>query len=216
MLDFHSVRSVFASLFPYYTWRKLIDKKTIYLTFDDGPVPGVSEWVLDTLKHYQVKATFFVVGDNVRKHPEVIHRMASEQKVANHTFHHIKGWKKSNEQYWNDIDACKDVLQNYETLNTLAYSATSKKIFRPPYGQITKAQYRMLSPYYDIIMWDVLTGDYNKHIHLEKTLKRICKKTRNGSIIVFHDSYKAEAQMKYLLPPYIEYCLKQGYQFAWL
>ena len=217
-MDFHFVRSILSKLFPSMYWRLSQGGRKIYLTFDDGPVEGVTEWVLDVLKEKDVKATFFVVGDNVRKYPEVMKRLALEQSYANHTYNHIKGWKYSLDAYVKNIHACDAIM---EEVTGSAVSANrsgyfSKPVFRPPYGRIKTNQEKVLKATYDIIMWDVLTGDYNKHLNIEKAFKRICNVTRSGSIIVFHDSYKAEKQMKSLLPRYIDFCKTQGYTFEWL
>jgi peptidoglycan-N-acetylglucosamine deacetylase len=199
-------------------WRLSGADKKIYLTFDDGPVEGVTEWVLDVLKEKGVKATFFVVGDNVRKYPAVMKRVATEQSFANHTYNHIKGWKHSLVSYVENINACDRIMKEVTGFevspNRSGYF--TKPVFRPPYGRIKTSQEKVLKASYEIIMWDVLTGDYNTSLNIEKAFKRICAVTRAGSVIVFHDSYKAEKQMKSLLPRYIDYCKAQGYSFEWL
>jgi peptidoglycan/xylan/chitin deacetylase (PgdA/CDA1 family) len=214
----YGIRKLFPLLFPKLTWRRNTSDKKVFLTFDDGPVEGVTEWVLDVLKEKNVKATFFVVGDNVRKYPEVMKRVAAEQSYANHTFHHVKGWSCSLEQYLEEIKTCDEALAAVTgtAVSTKTSAFFSKPLFRPPYGRISSKQLKALLPHYEIIMWDVLTGDYNKFLHVENALRRSCKETRPGSIVVFHDSYKAERQMKKILPRYIDYCLAQGYTFEWL
>ncbi|MDF2456895.1 MAG: polysaccharide deacetylase family protein [Cytophagaceae bacterium] len=213
-MNSYGLRNLFPRLFPRLTWRRADVGKTIYLTFDDGPVEGVTEWVLDLLKEKKVKATFFVVGDNVKKYPAVMQRVANEQTFANHTFHHVKGWSYTLEQYLGEVKHCDEIMR--EITGDSMSAKSSRRLFRPPYGRITGKQVKALLPDYELIMWDVLTGDYDKHLNIEKAFQRSCKETRSGSIIVFHDSYKAEKQMKQLLPRYIDYCLSQGYTFDWL
>lgn len=213
-MNSYGLRNLFPRLFPRLTWRRANVGKTIYLTFDDGPVADVTEWVLDVLKEKNVKATFFVVGDNVKKHPSVMQRLAVEQAYANHTFHHVKGWSYSLEDYIQEVKQCDDVMAL--VTGDAVSPKNSKPLFRPPYGRITGKQVNALAPNYELIMWDVLTGDYDKHLNLDKAFHRSCRETRSGSIIVFHDSYKAEKQLKKLLPRYIDYCLSQGFTFEYL
>ncbi|MBC7487193.1 MAG: polysaccharide deacetylase family protein [Cytophagaceae bacterium] len=213
-MNSYGLRNLFPRLFPRLTWRRVNVGKTIYLTFDDGPAVGVTEWVLDVLKEKNVKATFFVVGDNVKKHSAVMQRVAAEQAYANHTYHHVKGWSYSVEHYLEEVKLCDEIME--QVTGSSVSTNNSRRLFRPPYGRIKGNQLKALLPDYEIIMWDVLTGDYNKHLNLETAFQRSCKETRSGSIIVFHDSYKAEKQMKNLLPRYIDYCLANGYTFEWL
>jgi len=213
-MNSYGLRNLFPRLFPRLTWRRMNVDKTIYLTFDDGPVSGVTEWVLDILKEKNVKATFFVVGDNVKKYPLVMQRLAAEQAYANHTYHHVKGWSYSVEHYLEEVKLCDEIMEKVAGVSMS--SKNSRRLFRPPYGRIKGSQVNALLADYEIVMWDVLTGDYNKHLNLEKSYKRSCRETRAGSIIVFHDSDKAEKQIKSLLPRYIDYCLSQGYTFDWL
>ncbi len=217
-MDFHLLRGLLSKLFPSMVWRLSSTDKKIYLTFDDGPVAGVTEWVLDVLKEKAVRATFFVVGDNVRKYPTVMKRVAVEQSYANHTYHHIKGWSYASDEYIENVNACDVIMEEVagSKVSLNRSGCFSKPVFRPPYGRIKGSQLEMLKTKYEIIMWDVLTGDYNPSLNIEKAFRRICDVTRAGSIIVFHDSYKAEKQMKSLLPRYIDYCKTQGYTFEWL
>ncbi len=199
-------------------WRLSPTEKEIYLTFDDGPVAGVTEWVLDVLKEKNCKATFFVVGDNVRKFPAVMKRVALEQSYANHTYNHIKGWSNTQEYYLQNISLCNDIMEEVagSKVATNRSGCFSKPVFRPPYGRIKGSQMKELKAHYEIIMWDVLTGDYDPSLNIEKAFHRICEMTRYGSVIVFHDSYKAEKQLKSLLPRYIDFCKAEGYSFEWL
>ncbi|MBK8366169.1 MAG: polysaccharide deacetylase family protein [Bacteroidetes bacterium] len=184
-------------------WR--MDKKepTIYLTFDDGPIPELTEWVLDVLKEYQIKATFFCVGDNIVKNPSIFQRIKSEgHQVGNHTFNHMKGWEVKNAMYVENTERCQEL--------------TKTNLFRPPYGRIKKSQYKILAKNYKVVFWDVLSYDYDRLTSSKKCLDNSIKYTRNGSIIVFHDNIKAQKNLKFALPQYIEHFLKLNYKFATL
>ena len=187
-------------------WRIPTGKKELFLTFDDGPVPGPTEFVLDTLKKYSIKATFFCIGDNVGKHPDVFTRIIDEgHAVGNHTFNHLKGWSTSLNAYIDNVKRCD---QEFSNLN----SHSSINLFRPPYGRITKRQVKALNDY-KIIMWDVLTADYQRSVSPDSCLRNSIAATRSGSIIVFHDSFKAERNVAYALPRFIEHFLSKGFSF---
>lgn len=188
-------------LYPKAVWKVKTTDPILYLTFDDGPIPELTEWVLDTLKHYNIKATFFCVGDNIEKNKSIFNRIAQEgHTVANHTYNHVKGFKTKT----------KDYLENTEKCEVL----TNSRIFRPPYGQLKKSQYKsLLKSGYKIVMWDVISYDYEK-IKPETCLKNVIKNVKNGSIILFHDNVKAEEKIKYALPKTIEHFLKLNYKFA--
>lgn len=187
-------------LFPGAIWRKPEKKKCVYLTFDDGPIPEVTPWVLDILDKYNVKATFFMVGDNVRKHPDIF-RMVVERghSVGNHTFNHIQGLRYLTRNY------LKNVEKASELINT--------SLFRPPHGHMRIPQTLFLQRKYKIIMWDVVTRDYNSALSPEQVLNNVKRYTRNGSIIVFHDSLKAEKNMREAMPKAIEWLKSEGYEF---
>jgi peptidoglycan/xylan/chitin deacetylase (PgdA/CDA1 family) len=192
-------------LYPSLTWRMPATEKKLYLTFDDGPVPGPTDFVLETLRRYQIHGTFFCIGDNVRKHPALFRQILTEgHAIGNHTFNHLSGWKTSLEKYVMNTIQCDDVMkqQGYEPV----------ALFRPPYGRITRAQIQALHAY-KIIMWDVLTMDYQRSLSPETCLRNSIRSLRNGSIIVFHDSVKAEHRMAYALPRLIEYGIENGYTF---
>lgn len=173
-------------------------KKNVYLTFDDGPVPEATPLVLDILKEYNAKATFFCVGDNVKKYPELYERIKREgHAVGNHTYNHVNGWKKSTEKYIKNIGACAEVVNS--------------KLFRPPYGRMTLKQYGQLNKEYHIVLWDVLSMDYEKERSAESCLFIVEKYTRTGSIIVFHDSIKAREKIPFLLPKTLEFLGRKGY-----
>lgn len=191
-------------LYPGLTWRMPSVEKSLYLTFDDGPVHGPTEFVLDQLSRVSAKATFFCIGDNVRKHPDVFDRILSEgHAVGNHTFHHLSGWKTPVEEYVANVQQCDAVLQA---------GGKNPPMFRPPYGRITRRQISRLNDY-RIIMWDVLTNDYARDLSPEACLRGSLAATRNGSIVVFHDSLKAEKNMTYVLPRYLDHFASRGYSF---
>ena len=198
-------------LYPSLIWRIPSDKKELFSTFDDGPVSGPTEFVLDTLGRHNARATFFCIGDNIRKHPEVFRKVvAAGHKVGNHTFNHLNGWKTGTEHYLRNMEQC-----NREIL--LHLSAEEKQLaptflFRPPYGRITRNQINAM-PDSKIIMWDVLSVDYNRHLSAEKCLRNTIRATRSGSVIVFHDSFKAERNLTFALPRYIEHFSSLGFKF---
>ncbi|WP_281614450.1 polysaccharide deacetylase family protein [Flammeovirga sp. SubArs3] len=199
-------------LFPSLTWKKeQTDQPTIYLTFDDGPIPEITPWVLEQLSNYNAKATFFCVGDNIRKHPEVYQKVLSEgHTVGNHTFNHLQYWKNGLTKYLENIEECQKWLES----DTLFKGQSQKNLFRPPHGQVGKKMIREILPNYEMIMWHVLTRDYNKNFKKEKCLSTAIKLTEDGSIVVFHDSIKAEKNLKYVLPRFLAHFSKKGYHFA--
>lgn len=195
-------------IFSDYTWKKSKNNKTIYLTFDDGPTPIVTSWVLEILKQYNAKATFFCIGNNIKKHPELFTKIINDNhKVANHTYYHEKGWKTKNQDYLNSIIKTEKLICKMD-------SNYKSKLFRPPYGQIRKSQGQALMEMgYKIIMWSVLTQDWKSSISNEYCFKKTIESINNGSIIVFHDSLKAEEKLKYLLPRVLEHFSGKGFKF---
>ena len=184
-------------------WNISTEEKVIFLTFDDGPIPEITPWVLETLKKYDAKGTFFCVGDNVRKHPEVFKQVIEEgHLVGNHTFNHMNGWKTNNFTYFKNALQCD--------------TYTKTRLFRPPYGKITRQQSIALRNRFDIIMWDVLSGDFDQKITPEKCLLNVIHNTESGSIIVFHDSKKAFQNLSYTLPKVLEYYKEKGFRFETL
>ena len=192
---------VYRLLFPGGYWRlPSKNEKVIYLTFDDGPIPELTPWVLDLLDKYNIKATFFCVGDNVRKYPEIYQDVLDRgHKVGNHTFNHIQGIRTFTRNY----------LKNTEQ----ASKYIDSPLFRPPHGHMRLPQFFMLRRKYKIILWDVVTRDYSNRLKPEDVLDNVKNYARNGSIVVFHDSLKAEKNMKYALPLAIEWLKEQGYAF---
>ncbi len=176
------------------------DSHKIYLTFDDGPIPEITEWVLDVLKEYQIKATFFCIGENVEKHTLIFQRILEEgHQVANHSNTHVNGWYAEDDYYLEDIKKCHNKFES--------------ELFRPPYGRIKKSQIKEVVKEYKIVMWDVLSGDFDLKTSPEKCFNNVVKNTKPGSIIVFHDSIKASENLKYALPKTIEYLLAEGFVF---
>jgi peptidoglycan/xylan/chitin deacetylase (PgdA/CDA1 family) len=185
------------------TWRKSSREKIVYLTFDDGPIPEVTPWVLDVLDRYQVKATFFCVGDNVRKYPEVYrHVLERGHRTGNHTFNHLRGFFTSSKKYLANVEKAAEYIDS--------------TLFRPPHGELRMPQFGILRKKYNVIQWDVITRDYDKDLPKERVLNIVKKYARNGSIIVFHDSLKAERNMKYAMPRAIEWLQQEGYEFRTL
>lgn len=199
---FHHIPKWYQALRPQLQWRlKAGADKTLYLSFDDGPIPGVTPWVLDQLKTHQAKATFFCIGDNARKHPDVLQRVKEEgHLIGNHTFHHLKGSQTFSKAYLDDIKLCE---AHFEA-----------SLFRPPYGRINKKQARAVKQAgYAIVMWDVLAGDWDAKQSAESCFHALRKHVKPGSIIVLHDSIKAWPRLKALLPKLLQHFTEQGYSF---
>ncbi|MDR0687031.1 MAG: polysaccharide deacetylase family protein [Dysgonamonadaceae bacterium] len=191
---------LYRALFRGAYWRLKPDEKAVYLTFDDGPVPEVTPWVLDLLDLYGIKATFFCVGDNVCKYPEIYETIKERgHGVGNHTFHHLQGLKVRKETYLKDVELAAQIIDS--------------SLFRPPHGHIRLTQFYALRNKYKIILWDVVTRDYSRIKTAGDVLENVKKHTRNGSIILFHDSIKSGERMKQSLPRSIEWLKEQGYEF---
>ncbi len=192
-------------LFPEGIWRvKGHHKaKVVYLTFDDGPIPEETPWVLDTLDAYGVKATFFMVGDNVRRHPELFEEIKRRgHSYGNHTMHHLQGMKVTSNTYMNDIAEADRLIDS--------------PLFRPPHGIIRWKQARNIKERYNLVMYDLVTRDYSRKLTPEQVLGNVMRFARNGSIIVFHDSVKSSRNLRYALPRAIEWLQQQGYEFRTL
>lgn len=198
----YPLRRLYSSL----VWRISTSDKKLFLTFDDGPVPDVTPLVLDCLKSAGAKATFFCVGENVEKHPDIYRRILDEgHAVGNHTYNHLNGWKTRKAAYFENIAKCTDVL--YPGSSPLK----GRVLFRPPYGRIRKSQIRGIAG--PVIMWDVLSYDFDKTITPEKCLGNVLNKAREGSIVVFHDSIKAQRNMEFALPRVLDHFLGRGFVF---
>ena len=192
------------------TWRQVMpDRRVVYLTFDDGAIPEVTPAILDVLKRYNVKATFFVVGENIQKYAHIYARVVEEgHRVGNHTYHHVKGSKCSLDEYLREVEACEEVIRIQDS---------EVRLFRPPYGKMKPSQKRaILERGYKIVLWDVLTPDYNPHYSPEKMLRIVQRYTRDGSIINFHDSVKSGERTIEVLPKVIEWLQANGYTIATL
>ena len=191
------------------------DTQTLYLTFDDGPVPGPTEFILDTLYRAGVKATFFCIGDNIRKHPDIFTSVCRYgHAIGNHTYNHINGWKTNTSDYEKNVKMCRDEMEGHAgTEYSSCPDIDRDSLFRPPFGRISRDQIKRLLPEYKIIMWDVLSVDYNHNLSAEKCLRNTIGAARAGSIVVFHDSYKAEKNLKYALPRFVEHYLDKGFGF---
>jgi peptidoglycan-N-acetylglucosamine deacetylase len=202
----HQTPCVLPWLFPTLTWRMQTTRNELYLTFDDGPVPGPTEWVLDVLSKAGVPATFFCIGDNVRKYPGIFERVvAGGHAVGNHTVNHLNGWTTATAIYVDNVTA-------FDRIATEKGWPQSIVLFRPPYGRITRSQIKALGNY-RIVMWDVLSQDYNHHLSPEKCLRGTLAACRPGSIIVFHDSYKARKNLEYALPRLLDHFGGKDFQF---
>ena len=187
-------------MYPSALWRMDENEKAVYLTFDDGPIPEITPWVLDLLDKYNIKATFFLVGDNVRKHPEEFQMILERgHRVGNHTFNHIGGFRHLSYNYLENTNKADELIKS--------------NLFRPPHGWMRWGQYIVLTHRDTIVMWDLVTRDYSKRLNGRQVLRIVKKYARNGSIITFHDSIKSEKNMKYALPRAIEWLQEQGYQF---
>ena len=207
MLHFYKAPGLLKKISKDLVWNIPTNDKDIYLTFDDGPIPNLTEYVLDILDDFEVKATFFCVGDNIAKYPFICKKVIEKgHVVGNHTFNHVKGWATKNNNYLNNIEKCYEHIIKYQKYR-------SKPLFRPPYGQITRSQIKRLKDNYKIIMWDILAYDFNNTHSPSKSLNRMVRRTRPGSIVVFHDNYKAETKLKYMLPRFLKHFTEKGFKF---
>ncbi len=184
-------------LFPNYLWNKSRKKPYVYFTFDDGPIPEVTPWVLDTLQDYDMHGTFFCVGDNVRKHSKIYDRLISEgHSVGNHSYSHKSGWSTDAENYLNDVELCSSFVQS--------------DLYRPPYGRLKPQQAEAIRHQYKIVMWDILSGDFDQSITAEQCYQNVIQNLKPGSIIVFHDNIKSFEVLKQVLPRVLQYCQLHG------
>jgi peptidoglycan/xylan/chitin deacetylase (PgdA/CDA1 family) len=204
--------SLIKRIFSNYIWDiPNVDNK-IYLTFDDGPTPEITEWVLDLLKEHQIKATFFCIGKNIQKHPAIFNKLIDNgHAIGNHTFNHLNGWNTLTGEYLENIRMCQTLSDIYRNSKL---KTVYGKIFRPPYGKIKKSQSKKLRQLgYKIIMWDVLSADFDQTITPKKCLDNVLQNTQSGSVIVFHDSVKAFKNLEYTLSRSIEVLKQKGFEF---
>lgn len=192
---------IIQNLFPNFTWKIPAQEKVVYLTFDDGPIPAVTPWVLEQLKAFDAKGTFFCVGDNVRKYPDVFQQVVDAgHAVGNHTFNHLNGWTTENIPYFHNVRHCANRVNSV--------------LFRPPYGRLKPKQAQFLQRHYRIVMWDVLSGDFDPKISAQQCLSNVVNNAEPGSIIVFHDSLKAKDKLQEVLPKVLRHFAEEGYQFG--
>lgn len=192
------------SIYPGSIWNNGRKEQRIYLTFDDGPIPIVTPFVLKTLAKFNAQATFFCIGDNIHKYPAIFQQvMDAGHSIGNHTYNHLKGWQTTDDIYLSNFNRCAELIPSH--------------LFRPPYGKIRRSQLALLKaadPKIQMIMWDVLSGDFDQRLKPEKCLKKVLQYTQKGSIVVFHDSLKAFDRLRYTLPRALEYWSNQGFTFS--
>lgn len=213
-MKFYPVKTpkIIQNAFRSFIWSVPVDNNSsdpscreIYLTFDDGPIPEITPWVLQTLSNFKAKATFFCIGKNVENHSNIFQKIIDEgHSIGNHTFNHLNGWKTNTQKYVNNVDKAETSFQ----------SKTTTKLFRPPYGKIKPSQAKkIIDKGYKIIMWSVLSGDFDQKLSKEDCFKNTVKNAKKGSIIVFHDSEKAFKNLQYTLPKTLQYFTDKGYEF---
>lgn len=201
----HHVPSIIPKLFPWFVWHLDRKDRKIFLTFDDGPVPGITDFVLNELAKRDMKATFFMVGDNIKKHPELAKEVHSAGNgIGNHTMHHLNGFKTPLDQYLGDIHNCQSQIQQTLSVSTV--------LFRPPYGRITKKQLHAIFPDFKVIMWDVLTGDFDPNQSANECLNKAKKHSKNGSVVVFHDQQRTASIIRKVLPQYLDFIEDLGFK----
>jgi len=219
-------------LYPERLWAFSRNSSAVYLTFDDGPIPEVTPWVLDELKKHNAKATFFCIGANVKKYPEIFNRIISEgHSVGNHTFNHLNGWETDNAEYVDNVEMARETMLNAQNLmrnvgcevnderppqssSTKSNSSfvNCESLFRPPYGRIKSSQAKILHDKgYQIVMWDIISYDFDASVSPEECLQNVLKNIQTGSIIVFHDSLKVEKNLRYVLPKVLEFISNKGW-----
>lgn len=198
-------------LFSNFIWDIPNNEKKIYLTFDDGPTPEITNWVLNQLEQYNAKATFFCIGKNIAANPEIFNQILEKgHSIGNHTYNHLNGWKTTSQEYLENIEACETAILNLKS----EIKDLKSKIFRPPYGKVKVAQAKKLRQQgYKIIMWDVLSADFDQNISKEECLNNVLSNTTSGSIIVFHDSVKAFKNLEYVLPKALRYLTENHFSF---
>lgn len=208
MLYFVKTPKIIAQVFSNLTWNIPTKEKVVYLTFDDGPTPDITQWVLEQLQQYNAKATFFCIGKNIANHPDIFHEIVQDgHSIGNHTHNHLNAWKTDVNNYITNTTQTEEEIRKH-------YPEKPNKLFRPPYGKINlKSTKQLLKNGYKIIMWDILSADFDQKITKEKCLKNVLTNIDNGSIIVFHDSIKASKNLKYVLPKVLDKLHKEQYHF---
>ncbi len=196
-------------LYPERIWAFESESTSIFLTFDDGPIPQVTPWVLDLLKQYNAKATFFCIGENVQKHPEIFKRIISEgHTVGNHSYNHLNGWKTETFEYVGNVEKAEKQMK----AERVEITEGIPKLFRPPYGRIKSSQAKILQKKgYKIVMWNILSYDFDAAISEEKCLQNVLTKIAPGSVVIYHDSLKAEKNLRYSLPKVLEFISEKSW-----
>lgn len=193
--------AVIQKMFPNFHWNVNTEEPTLYLTFDDGPIPDVTPWVLEQLAQYDAKATFFCVGENVERNPNLLRQvLAAGHTVGNHTMQHKDGWLTDNLPYFHDIRHASRLVDS--------------TLFRPPYGRLKPRQAQFIQRHYEVVMWDVLSGDFDPHLQPADCYQNVIRNAKPGSIVVFHDSLKAQENLEYALPRVLKFFAERGYRFA--
>ncbi|MCE2790022.1 MAG: polysaccharide deacetylase family protein [Saprospiraceae bacterium] len=186
------------TLFPDYVWQMPTDEKVVHLTFDDGPIPELTPWVLDVLHAYGCTATFFCVGENIQRNPDLYRRILQEgHATGNHTFHHLNGWHTETSEYLENVALCDDLMES--------------TLFRPPYGKLKPFQAQALKKEKTLVFWDVLSGDFDERISPEQCLENVMQNYEKGSVIVFHDNIKAKTKLEYVLPAFLRHLQEEGF-----
>ena len=210
-MNFLKTPTLLKYLYPGLLWDKKQETRdpVLYLTFDDGPVPDVTPFVWDTLAQFNAQATFFCVGENVERYPELYQETVHRQHaIGNHTHHHLNGWRTDLPTYLEDVTQCAKALSTHHPATPCPPS-----FFRPPYGKVSRRQIKALQSDYTLVMWDILSGDFDPSFDAEVCLRQSIRHTRAGTIIIFHDSYKAQKNLDYVLPRYLEHFARAGYSF---
>lgn len=214
-MNFFKTPLLLKRLYPSLLWDKKDDPPMpprLYLTFDDGPVPEVTPWVWKMLAQFDAQATFFCVGENVDRYPELYQEtLRRHHAVGNHTYHHLNSWRTDPVVYQHDVTHCAHALYTHHPL-----SKEPSSLFRPPYGKIRWRQLRQLGAHYTLVMWDILSGDFDASFAAETCLRKCIRYTQAGTIIIFHDSLKARKNLTYVLPRYLEHFARAGYTFGTL
>jgi peptidoglycan-N-acetylglucosamine deacetylase len=195
-----TVPKIISRTFPSFIWNIPEKERIVYLTFDDGPIPQTTPWLLNLLNQYQAKASFFCVGENVRKYPHLYNSLLFEgHTVGNHTYNHLVGWKTSVHDYIDNVNKAKSLIDS--------------ELFRPPHGLIKNGQFQILKNEFKVVMWDVLSMDYDKKVRPEQCYRNVIENVKPGSIVVFHDSIKAWKNVSYALPKTLDTLKKAGFEF---
>jgi len=219
MINWYKIPKLVQRMFPKRVWTFPKERNTVFLTFDDGPIPNITPWVIQELKKHKAKATFFCIGENIKKYPDIFKTLISEgHSTGNHTYNHLNGWKTNVSEYVKNVVLSETEAAKWNQKSKIDHSSlVSEKecqrlLFRPPYGKITNKQAEILQERgYKIIMWDILSADYNASISEEKCLQNVLTSIAPGSIVVFHDSFKAEKNLRYALPKVLDFISNKGW-----